>query len=126
MFIKIINSRKLRRFLVSGVSAAASEYLTFNLLLTFMGVAISNVISFSIGMIISFSLNKTWVFKSSGAVKKEITHYIMLALFNLMIGTAIVYALAFIIPAFVAKVVVMATIASWNYLFFMKRIFKTS
>ena len=77
---------RLTRFLISGGSAAGVEYLVFILLQMTLGkswVLASQTVSFACGFIVSFLLNRSWVFRSSGDMKPELLKYILVAGINL-------------------------------------------
>jgi putative flippase GtrA len=116
---------KVLKFLISGGLAAATEYGSFLLFTLALPVVAANALSFTMGLIVSFSLNRSWVFGSKGDTKKKFTQYLLLALINLMLGSLIIFVLVGLgISAFVAKIIIMLLIASWNYLIFSKMIFK--
>jgi len=113
------------RFLLVGGSAAATEYISFICIAYLLGITVlvANVVSFLIGFIVSFTLNRSWVFKSDGDRQKQILSYAALAMVNLVASTAIVSVLAHMMPAFIVKVFAMGCIAIWNYFIFSKYIF---
>ncbi len=122
-------SGRLIRFLISGGSAAAAEYLAFILLQMTLGeswLVLSQTASFACGFIVSFLLNRSWVFRSSGAVKSELLKYIAVAGINLFAGNVAILLLTG--PAelnqYISKLLVMMSIAGWNYLIFSKLVFK--
>lgn len=116
---------KVFKFLISGGLAAATEYGSFLLFILALPLVAANALSFMMGLIVSFSLNRSWVFGSKGNTKKKFAQYFLLALINLTLGSLIILALVTAgIPALIAKVVVMLLIATWNYLIFSKIIFK--
>lgn len=119
------------KFLVAGGSAAVTEYLLFIILVgSASGASIIaiQVISFLAGFVVSFTLNKVWVFssKSSGKTRSELLKYGLLALVNLAIGSLIIWLLVDVngFNAYIAKIIVMVLIAVWNYFIFQKIIFK--
>lgn len=128
--LQIVYSKRLVRFLISGVSAAAVEYLSFLILHEYLAqqLAFSNVASFCAGLITSFLLNKTWVFKTKDDTGKQAIKYGLLALFNVTMSTIIIlFAVSVVgIYGWIAKLVVMILIAAWNYLIFSKYIFKSN
>lgn len=116
---------KVIKFLVSGGLAAVTEYVSFLALILIIPVVPANALSFMLGLIVSFSLNRSWVFESRQETKKKFMQYSLLAFVNLIIGSAFIFALtAAGVLALVAKVIVMLLIALWNYLIFSKIIFK--
>lgn len=128
MYILKLNHKKIFKFLVSGGSAAVIEYVVFLLIhFNFQGdIIIANGLSFMCGLIVSFSLNKYWVFRSKQSTHLELIRYMILATINLLIGTFIITFLTSmtgVYPA-ISKLIVMVTIAVWNYILFSKIIFK--
>lgn len=119
--------KRILRFLISGGSAATVEYVSF-ILLSFIlmsPVVLANSVSFFCGFIVSFTLNKYWVFKNNDKLKGQLTAYLILAIVNLCISNLVIIGLIHIgVIELIAKVFAMVAIASWNYLFFSKYIFK--
>ncbi len=132
MLTAIINKhKKLVRFLITGGSAAAVEYIVFLLLALLLaalqsGTIIAQVLSFCTGLLVSFFLNKHWSFQSKGSAKQEFVRYFILAVINLIISTVFLWLLieAVGLYAWVAKLIVMAMIAFWNFFLFQKFIFR--
>ena len=119
---------KIIKFLISGGSAAVVEYGVFVAILHFTPVAVvvAQTVSFLCGFVISFLLNKKWVFKSDGNSKKELIQYSILAATNLVLSNVVLWLMISIVGLFfwIAKLVVMAMVATWNYFIFQKIIFK--
>ena len=132
MFTKISSAirrhKRIVKFLFSGVSAAGLEYVVFLLLeyLTDTPTTVSQAISFSCGLVVSFILNKFWVFeaKSKSAYKREAILFLIVGFSNLVITTALIGVLSMYMAAFIAKFILMACVATWNYLLFKSVIFK--
>ena len=118
---------RLLKFLTSGGIAATTEYTSF-LLLHKVGLLLfyANALSFSCGLVISFLLNKHWVFSHKGAYSKQFVMYATLAVINLIISSVVIVLLVhvFNLPPLVAKLCVMVMVASWNFIIFQKVIFK--
>lgn len=118
---------KVFKFLMSGGLAAGTEYLTF-FVLHELGVVLllANAMSFMGGLVVSFLLNKHWVFSHKGAASRQFGMYVTLAVINLLISSGIIYVLVHTaqLSPLVAKLGVMALIASWNYIIFRNVIFK--
>lgn len=116
------------RFLVSGVSAAVTEYGVF-LVLHSLGLhlLIANSVSFCCGLLISFFLNKKWVFSSNGKTHVEFAQYFVLAMTNLVLSNMLIYIGVhwFGWVAWLVKPMTMIMIAAWNYLIFSKLIFRS-
>ena len=117
------------RFLVSGGSAAATEYAAFAVLQTALGqdaLILNQSFSFACGFIVSFLLNRLWVFESEGTWSGDLARYGLLAGINLLLGNL---AISFLVgPAglnpLVAKFAVMVLIAVWNYVVFSRLVFR--
>lgn len=121
-------SPRFLRFLISGGSAAAVEYAAFFILQTTLGpdwLLASQSLSFACGFVVSFLLNRHWVFRSEGSAGQELVKYAVIAGINLAAGNLAM--LLMVGPAamhpLVAKFLVMGMIAGWNYLIFSRLVF---
>jgi putative flippase GtrA len=120
---------RLLRFLISGGSAAAVEYGAFIALQLSLGsrwLLLSQSLSFGCGFIVSFLLNRHWVFQSNGHLGSELIKYGTVAAINLCAGNLIIFLMvgrAGIHPL-LAKFLIMGMIAAWNYLIFSRLVFK--
>jgi putative flippase GtrA len=119
----------LVKFGISGLMAAGAEYGLFALLLhSNMRLLIANVLSFAAGVIVSFTLNRNWSFKSGDPYAKKMNRqfmfYLVLALVNVIISSLIVEGLVTtgVLPL-IAKIFSMAVIASYDFVIFKFRIF---
>ncbi len=124
-------SARIFRFLVSGGSAAAVEYVAFIALQWSLGpnwLYVNQSLSFAMGFVVSFSLNRTWVFQSSNSLSTELIKYGLIAVCNLAAGNVVIGVLVgpLGLKEYLSKFVVMALIASWNYLIFSKLVFRQS
>lgn len=120
---------RIVKFLLTGGSAATAEYLLFIVLINFnLHIVASNSISFLSGFIISFILNKMWVFQSRGSGNTQLLMYSLLAGFNLLMGNLIISFLVNSVEMneMISKFIVMAVIASWNYWIFSRYIFSNT
>jgi putative flippase GtrA len=124
-------NQPLLRFLISGGSAAATEYAVFIALQIALGgggLFASQSASFGCGFIVSFLLNRHWVFRSSGRIGSELAKYGVVAAINLGLGNLAIHLL--VGPAGIhplpAKLMVMAMVAAWNYLIFSRLVFRVS
>lgn len=117
------------RYLVAGGFAFLSDYGTFLMLHYVVGLSSpqSGVMSFCIGLIISFILQRFWVFRgdSSQLVKREVIGYGVLAVINFFVTAyGLILLDHFGIPAFIAKLMIVGMITIWNYLLYKNVIFK--
>lgn len=123
-----MNIPRVLRFLISGGSAALIEYGSFLLLLYTLSsahIVILQAVSFMMGFMVSFLLNRTWVFKSTGNSKNQLVKYSLLAGVNLGLSSLVMWFFVDVasVNAMIAKIAVMAMIAVWNYLLFSRLIF---
>lgn len=118
---------KVIRFLMSGGVSALVEYSTF-LLLHGLGLVLvlANALSFSCGLVVSFLLNKHWVFSHKGSARKQFAQYLVLAGVNLAAGSGVIVVLVhgLGLRPFVAKLCVMVMVAAWNFVIYQKIIFR--
>lgn len=127
MNLNKIDIKRVFRFLVSGGSAAAVEFFVFIFLLGWINNTFAvNSISFLCGLMVSFSLNRKWVFESDANVKRQFVEYFALALINMLLSGGLVYLLVDVwgLAAWAGKIFVMGAIACNNYFLFSKFIFK--
>ena len=123
----MLQKNKILKFLLSGGLAAATEYSIFLLLSSLeVGLVIANSLSFLSGLIVSFSLNRTLVFVSSGSIMKQFIAYFTLAIINLILSNVLVVYLTESqnLDQRLAKIVIMVLVAAWNYIIFGKLIFR--
>lgn len=116
---------RVLRFLISGGLAFTVEYIAFIMLIYVfnIGLAISNVISFCLGLIASFILNKYWVFNDNQKSKKQPVIYGSLAICNLAISTLVISTAGAVVEPAIVKVVMVISIAIWNYFIYKYFIF---
>lgn len=119
---------KIIKFIASGGTAAGVEFVVFFILEYYSGIntMAAQATSFCCGLVVSFILNKFWVFeaKSSSAYKKEAFFFLVLGVSNLVITTLLMGILPLYMPSFVAKIILMVCVAVWNYLIFNNIIFR--
>lgn len=119
------------RYLVSGGSAFAIEYSSFLALFYIfsIGAIMANAASFLMGLVTSFLLNKTWVFKGSHhkSTSTQLAMYVILALINLIITSiAIDYLIEVGAAAFLAKILLIIVVAGWNFIILKNFIFRAT
>lgn len=75
--------KELKRFLVAGLSAVGTDLLTYYVLLNFISSNIAKGISFLLGTIVAFGINKYWTFEKHEKSFKEIIQFGILYAFTL-------------------------------------------
>lgn len=113
------------RFLLSGGTAAATEFLTFLIFKSFMSVFWAALLSFCCGLVVSYTLNSRFVFaalekRDRKQASKQFVQFLILAGANAFISsTAVNFLRDPLGSAVIAKAVMMICVAVWNY-FIMK------
>lgn len=106
----------LARFAAVGAVTTLLDMVLFNTLY-FLGArpTLSNLVSYSCGIAVSYMLNRTWTFRAAHS-RVQAVKFVAATLTGLLISTAIVTGLALTIPAPVAKVISVPIVFVWNYL----------
>lgn len=86
---------KMVRYVISGSTGAVANIGTLFVLTHFLGVwyLASSVVAFIVSFFVSFYLQRTWTFQQNlpNTVARHMMLYLLTALFNLALNTAIVY-----------------------------------
>lgn len=129
MRIRLPISESLLRYLVVGVAAFSIEYGSFYGLYIAVKwpLYLANSISFGLGLLISFLLNRLWTF-GGGTYRKKTAHqfgfYIALALINLLLTNLLVGWLKYLgTNPRIGKLAAMLITSLWNYILFKAIIF---
>jgi putative flippase GtrA len=67
--------KELKRFLVAGLSAVGTDLVMYYILLNFMPHDISKAVSFLLGTVVAFVINKYWTFEKHEKSYKEILKF---------------------------------------------------
>lgn len=119
----------LIRYLCAGGSAFVAEYSSFYVMyeVFHVRVYVANSISFGIGLLVSFTLNRLWAFgtkKFRQRTYNQLLLYVGLAIVNLMITNVIVGVLKhYTVDPRVGKILAMFSIVCWNFFIFKFFIF---
>ena len=70
--------KELKRFLVAGISAVGTDLVTYYILLNYLDTDISKGISFLLGTIVAFIINKYWTFEKKEKSYQEIMQFVIL------------------------------------------------
>lgn len=121
---------KIMRFLISGGSAA---FTNLGLLYVFTDLCkiwyiLSAVMAFIVAFIVSFSLQKLWVFgdRSTQDMHRQLVIYLIVALINLGLNTLFLYALVEYahVHYLIAQVITSAALAFESFFAYKFLIFK--
>lgn len=75
--------KELRKFLIAGFSAVGTDLLTYYIMLNFLSHDIAKTISFILGTIVAYILNKYWTFEKHEKSYEEIFKFGLLYTFTL-------------------------------------------
>lgn len=67
--------KELKRFLVAGVSAVGTDLVSYYILLNFLAPGVSKGISFLLGTIVAYVINKYWTFEKHEKSVKEVVMF---------------------------------------------------
>jgi putative flippase GtrA len=67
--------RELNKFLYAGLAAVGTDLLVYYLLLNLLSTEVSKGISFIIGSVVAFIINKYWTFKKPEKSYKEMIQF---------------------------------------------------
>ena len=117
---------QMKRYLVTGLLAFASEYGVFQLLLMVSSKFTANSGGMLVGFWVSFLLNRYWSFASRERLLPQLLRYSLLFIINLGISNGLMYLLSNVgnIPASIAKLMIMCMIVLWNFVIFKKLIYR--
>ena len=119
------------RFVVTGLLAVVADYGTFVIGYSALGadIAVATVASFIAGLVVSFGLNKLWVFESRGdsiaRSLRQLSLYGALLVVNIVVTYYVIAGLqhyAAVDPR-VGKLICIALITAWNYPLYGRIIF---
>lgn len=117
------------RFLAGGLLTLAADYGTFAILFGWTPLFVASALSLAAGFVVSFIVNKVWVFGASGGsaqrrTRLQLVLYASLFLFNtLFTYVFILWAQGLGLNAYLAKLVTIMFILVWNFLLYRKFIF---
>jgi len=75
--------KELKRFLVAGVGAVCADLFTYYIMVNFLQYDIAKTISFILGTIVAYILNKYWTFEKYERSYKEVVKFGLLYTFTL-------------------------------------------
>lgn len=123
---------KVRFAVVGGVNTALDFGILF--ILTTFGVdkLVANFISTSIAFVFSFFANRSFTFKSSGALKRQIIPFLVVTLTGLWIlqpliilgVTRLLSILDDTLALLIAKLIATIVTLIWNYVLYSRVVFK--
>lgn len=80
------SKKELKRFLIAGSGAVLTDFVTYYLMLNFLSHNIAKTISFLLGTVVAFILNKYWTFENKQKSFKQIIQFLFLYMLTLTIN----------------------------------------
>lgn len=125
------NQVQFAKFLVTGGTTVTADFVTFFILINAgVDLVIVNALSLAAGFVVSFSLNKLWVFgakngKAQQTTTKQFLMYALLFAFNLVLSSIFISQLVnYGVHPYAAKAMAIAIITVWNFIAYKKLIFR--
>ena len=78
--------KQIGRFSVAGLSAVAVDLLSYYLLINYLSYDISKTLSFVIGAVVAYVINKFWTFEQNNLSLKELAKFALLYTFSLIVN----------------------------------------
>ncbi len=78
--------KQISRFSVAGLSAVAVDLLSYYLLINYLSYDISKTLSFVIGAVVAYVINKFWTFEQNNLSFKELVKFALLYTFSLIVN----------------------------------------
>lgn len=124
-------SRPMRHYLIIGISVYLFELV---IIAVAQWLGASNILavglSFWLGLIVSFILQKTVTFEDKRTYHKvlipQLLAFSLLVLFNFSFTLLVTQLLAYTVPAIGARTIALGVTTIWNFYLYKTRIFKTS
>jgi putative flippase GtrA len=120
---------KLVRYVISGGTAATVTIASIFIFTHYFQIwyLASSVISYSLGFIVSFSLQKFWTFKSHSLIRwrDELAIYSFIFVINILVNSTIIYGLVefLSIHYLIAQIISGAILALVNFFLYKHYVF---
>ncbi|MDX2470896.1 MAG: GtrA family protein [SAR324 cluster bacterium] len=101
--------KELTRFLVTGCSAVATDYLTYLLFQQWFDLSLAKGLSFVAGSVLAFILNKYWTFEVHHSTAKQLVKFTALYLSTLAANVSVNAAALQLLPEFITFAFLCAT-----------------
>ncbi len=70
--------QELLRFLITGVTAVTTDLCSYHLLMSIIDIDVAKAISFILGSVIAFFMNKMWTFESNSKIGSTVIQFSLL------------------------------------------------
>jgi len=129
--------KQFKKYLIVGFTTFGIEYsifsLSFYLLISnklfgddTLRANLASVIGYSLSFVYNFMMNRVWSFQSKSNISKQLLSYGILFGFNVLAtwGIITLFSDYFGLWQPISKLVAMAAIVCWNFIFYRKIIYK--
>tara|TARA_B110000503_G_scaffold620_1_gene866 strand:+ start:2084 stop:2452 length:369 start_codon:yes stop_codon:yes gene_type:complete len=81
--------KELKCFLIAGLSAVGTDFVTYYVMLNFLHHDLAKTLSFILGTLVAFVINKYWTFESYEKNYKQIFQFIILYSTTLFVNVVV-------------------------------------
>ena len=101
--------QELLKYLVTGVLAVGTDYVSYTLLLHILTHSEAKAISYICGTGVAFFLNRVWTFKSSNKAHQDAVKFTVLYASSLVVNVLLNKTVLFIFPTYISIAFIIAT-----------------
>ena len=110
--------KELIKYIITGASTVLTDFISYKLLSLVVAISIAKACSYILGMAVAFTLNRSWTFKSTQKINKDIINFIVLYTGSLFLNVFTNHAILIFFPHAITAAFIVATGVSivTNYL----------
>jgi putative flippase GtrA len=101
--------KEFTKYIIAGISAVATDFIAYRLLSLLLLISIAKTISYILGMVVAFYLNRTWTFKSKEKAHSDLMKFIVLYTTSLALNVLTNHAMLYFIPTAITFAFLVAT-----------------
>lgn len=101
--------KELTKYLVAGVGAVLTDFITYRLLSFFVPIFVAKSISYILGMFVSFYVNRTWTFESQKKIHHDLPKFVSLYLFSLFLNVTTNHLVLYVFSSAITFAFLVAT-----------------
>ena len=104
--------KEVSRFVVAGISAVGTDLGTYLIMINWFHESLAKTISFILGSVVAFLINKYWTFESKPLEIKEMMKFVTLYLSTLAVNVVVNQIVLLLFPIMIILGFFMATATS--------------
>lgn len=93
-------SKELKRFFCAGIAAVSTDYFFYMVLINFVEISISKAISFLLGTVVAYIINKFWTFEKKEKSLFELIAFLGLYSTTLIVNVSVNKVVLIVLPGF--------------------------